>query len=188
MAKIKHVVIDTNVLSLARKIDADCGIVGLIVDVYGDVGIADYPQLLKMDYCQGVRNLLSHHDIGDDQVADFLLNYDGSVNLNRIKNDPADLKLIIFAINNPGSFFLTCETGLLALAEDRQVGHACFKAAAHRLDSSSGGLFCDSAYNTSGMFDPNGGHPFFHYGNNARCQQCDKTGKCETKNKPPKYG
>ncbi|MDD5037109.1 MAG: hypothetical protein PHE55_20475 [Methylococcaceae bacterium] len=187
MTEVKPVVLDTNFLALLSKIDVDCELVDLIIWIYGNTGIADHPQLLKMDYCQGLPKLLNHHGISDEQVAIFLWTYKGAVNLQRIKKDPVDLKLILFAIDNPGAMFLTCETGLLALAEDQKVRHACFKAATHKLDTSiGGGLFADPAYRTSLMFESEGNHPFFHYSNNKRCPKCDALGRCATRKSPPR--
>ena len=181
MTDALYVVFDTNFFEYLKWIDGNCELVELIINSYGNMGIADHPQLLIMDYCKNLPQQLNNHGITDEQVAIFTMSYRGSISIQRIKRDPTDLKLIIFAIDNPSSIFLTCETGLLALAEDQKVRHACFKAAAHELDTLVGGLFGDPTYKTASMFEPGGCHPFFHYKNATRCPQCDAAGKCKTR-------
>jgi hypothetical protein len=179
------VVIDTNFFGLLNRIDSDCELIDLICESYSSKGFADQDQLAMMDYCQDLKSKLQHHGVSDEEVSEFIFNYSGKMNLARINEDPVDLKLIVFTKNHGSASFLTCEAKLLELCEEQNIRHSCFKATLHHLDGCVGGIFNDAAYCTNDMFDRNGGHPFFHYADNRRCDCCDKSGFCVTRTNPP---
>lgn len=179
------VVFDTNFFELLSWIDEDCQLVDLLCDTFEGQGIADHDQLVLMDYCQGLVEKLAHHAITDEQVMEFVFRYQGALSLQRILNDPSDLKLVVCVIKNSGSVFLTNDWRLLSLSDQEHLEHWCFKAAIHQLDQKSGGLFNEQDYQTQSMFDEAGKHPFFHYENDKRCPLCDSKNQCSTKSKPP---
>ena len=186
MPKCHLVVFDTNFFGWLSKIDANCELVDLICDVFNGNGIADHCQLAKMDYCPGLSQILSHHNITDEQTIAFLISYKGRLNLQRVHNDdPTDLKLVVFTAQNQDSVLLTCETILLQLSDELGLHHWCLKATIHRIDQDTGGLFDQPAYLTEAMFDEFGRDSFFHYGASKRCHLCDSKNQCLTKIKPP---
>jgi hypothetical protein len=181
----RWVVVDTNVFAWLQRIDDECGLIDLICDAYSGRGVADHGQLAIMDYCLRLSSHLKHHDVTDEQVIAFTLDYLGRFNLSRINDDPVDLKLVVFAIEHKGSWLLTCETKLLQLSEEQGVHHACFKAAIHNLHTCVGGIFNDDGYATAEMFETGGRHPYYHYSNDRRCGQCDSSRLCATRQRPP---
>ncbi len=186
MRESRLIVFDTNFFESLSWIDADCALIDLLCDAFAGQGVADHDQLAKMDYCLGLPAKLAHHDITDEQVAEFIFQYRGALNLQRILKDPSDLKLVVCVIQNPGSVLLTNDWLLLRLSDQEHLEHWCFKATIDQFDRAIGGLFKDPAYPTRSMFDDNGTHPFFHYRADKRCPLCDSKNQCLTKNQPPK--
>jgi len=180
---LTNVVFDTNFLGNLHKVNADCGLVDFLCDLYDSKGIADHQQLKDMDYCNCLTNKLTHHGITDEQVLAFIINYRGNTNLEHIASDPVDLRLIVFVKENGVSVFLTCEAKLLQLSKELGLNHWCFKAAIHQLDTQFGGIFSESGFDFKQMFDAKGVHPFFHYAKNTRCSQCHDN--CQTHKAPP---
>ena len=163
------VVFDTNFCGSLRQIDANCELIDWLCDIFSGKGVADHDQLAKIDYCRGLADKLAHHDITDEQVAKFIFYYQGALGLDRIEEDPSDLKLVVCVIKSPGSVFLTNDWQLFRLSDQERLEHWCFKAPIHHQP----------------MFDEAGKHPFFHYGNDKRCPLCDSKNQCSTKSKPP---
>ncbi len=164
------------------QINSDCSLlVGLLCDVYQKIGIADHPQLNKMDYCIHLSEKLKHHNITDEEVVLFLMTYSGKLNLRKIfdfdenTGDIVDIKFIVFTQKNESSIFLTCERRLLQLCRELKLEHWCFKASIHHLDKQIGGISQEKEFNTSQMFDADGTHPFFHYSKDNRCLECHDT-------------
>lgn len=187
MGKWRKVIFDTNFFGWLNRIDTNCELVELLCELFEGKGVADYPQLLKMNYCLELRASLSHHNITDEQTALFLISYKGRLNLQCVHDDdPTDLKLVVCAVQNGGSVFLSCESALLQLSDELGLEHWCFKAAIHKLDGAIGGVFGEPIYQTQSMFDTAGTHSFFHYyAKNKRCPQCDTKSRCQTKSNPP---
>jgi hypothetical protein len=158
-------------------------LVDFLCDVYDSKGVADHQQLKKMDYCTCLTNKLAHHDITDEQVIAFVMDYRGHLNLEHIASDPIDLKLVVFVKDNDLSVFLTCDAKLLQLSKELGLKHWCLKAAIHQLSESLGGIFGESEYEFEQMFAEKGEHPFFHYAKNTRCSQCHDN--CQTHKSPP---
>lgn len=180
------VIIDTNFFARLNKVNRDCGLVDLICDLYDGDGIADHGQLAIMDYCTDLSDRLGDHGVSDEEVVEFALGYQGKINLDRIRQDPTDLKFIVFALRSPSAIFLTCEILLLKLSCEQNIKRACFKAAIHALHEGIGGLFDDENYQTARMFDEGEGlDPFFHYTTLRHCEKCDPTRKCRTQIAPP---
>ena len=186
MRESRLVVFDTNFFEHLSWIDEGCQLVDLLCYAFEGQGVADHDQLALMDYCRGLATKLAHHAITDEQVMEFIFRYQGGLSLQRIRNDPSDLKLVVCVIKNTGSVFLTNDWLLLRLSDQERLEHWCFKAAIHQLDQKSGGLFNEPDYQTQPMFDDPGRHPFFHYGNGKRCPLCDSKNQCLIKSKPPK--
>lgn len=179
-----NLVFDTNFLRNLHKIDKDFSLVDLLCDAYNNrIGVADLQQLRRIDYCICLSDKLQDHNITDEQVISFMLNYKGGINLEHIMDDPVDLKFIVFVKDNISSVFLTCEAKLLQLSKELKLNHWCLKAAIHHLSEHIGGLFGESDYKTEQMFDVNGASPFFHYSKNTRCTQCHDD--CPTHKSPP---
>ncbi|HOW75531.1 MAG TPA: hypothetical protein P5102_05535 [Candidatus Competibacteraceae bacterium] len=185
MREGRRVVFDTNFFEFLSWIDEDCQLVDWLCEIFAGHGIADHDQLALMNYCRGLAGKLAHHDITDEQVAEFIFRYQGALSLQCILQDPSDLKLVVYVIKNQGAVFLTNDRMLLRLSDQEGLEHWCFKAVIHQLDLRIGGLFNEPDYQTQLMFDQTGKHPFFHYENGKHCPLCDSKNQCLTKSKPP---
>ncbi len=193
MPSTRTAIIDTNFIQRAYKVDPSCDLLELICDAYSAQGIVDHAQVAKISYCDNLTERFADHRVTDEQVAEFMLSYQGQFKLDRVVRDPVDLKLVVFAMQHiENCTFLTCEARLLELSEQQGIGRACFKAALHQLDEQIGGLFDGATYQTDAMFIPledietSRRDPFFHYSLALRCPPCHPSSHCKTHRKPPR--
>jgi hypothetical protein len=94
----------------------------------------------------------------------------------------------VFAVGHAGSILLTCDTRLLRVAASYDVQRACFKTAiAYANQCFGNGVFDDDAFDTDAMHTA-GAHPFFHYGNDKLCPQCDPRWECDVRRDQQKSG
>ena len=182
------VVIDTNNVDRVHAVDATCGLVDMIVLVFGSFGVGDRQQLALKPHCVDVLQKIKDHGTSDDEAALFVMSYKGHCRIDRIIEDPVDIKLLVFALKHSSSVFVSCDRRLLMLAAELSQKRACLKAALHKVHVAAGGLFGDQSYTTAAMFDATGKDPFFHYMCDTRCSSCDPTGECDTRRSPPAMG
>ena len=182
------VVIDTNNVDRVHAVDTTCEVIDLIVLVFGTFGVGDLRQLARKPHCVDVLRKIRDHGTSDIEVALFVMNYKGHCSLERIIEDPVDIRLLVFALKYPNSVLVSCDRRLLMLAADCGQRRACFKAALHKVHVDTGGLFGEPGYTTAAMFDPAGNDPFFHYAYKRRCTSCDHDDGCRTRHSPPAPG
>ena len=182
------VVIDTNNVDRVHAVDTTCALADMIVLVFGSFGVGDLQQLARKPHCVDVLRKIKDHGTSDEEAALFVMNYKGHCRLDRIIEDPVDIKLLVFALKYPNSMLVSCDRRLLMLAADLSQKRTCFKAALHKVHVDMGGLFDDPSYTTAEMFDRAGKDPFFHYTCDTRCLSCDPEGECDTRRSPPAMG
>lgn len=177
--RFEFVVIDIScVKDRLCKVDPDCGLMGLMVDSFnGSHFVMDQEQLSKIDCCQKVSPLFC--TTSDEDIAAFILNSPSELvpKIKRIAADLADLRLLLFCIQNAGkSVLIACDKGLLYAAHAYGVPHYCFRAAAGYADQVfDGGASAQYAWH---VIRADGRDPFLNEKNNRYCRGCDPKELC----------
>lgn len=159
------------------KVDPDCELMGLMVDAFGGRVVMDAEQLAKIDCCQDADPLPCA--LSDEVVADYIYNSspDLKIKADKIANDPADLRLLFFCVQENGrSVLLACDKALLYAAHGYGVPHYCFKAAASYADIEFDGQL--SAQYAWQVIKADGIDPFLNEKNNRYCAGCDPKKRC----------
>lgn len=184
MTPFSEVIIDTNMFAWLKKINADACLFDILCEAYGGKPICDKKQFDIIDYFPELVGKVFFHDATDEEVAYFVMAYAKPQQLQKLMQDPADLKMLVYAIRKKSVQFLSCDRRLLILAREQGVSSACFKAAIHFLHEQLGDLFSSQDYQIADMFNASGTHPFYHYGHNKYCPQCDPKDQCSTRSVP----
>jgi len=181
------VVVDTNFFSRLKKVDGDCGSVEFVIFCFGPSAIADLNQLKKMPHCQNINVFFTDHGISDEKVMTWINSHSDQGIVARLRkhavsDDLVDIKLLQYAKGTDASTLLTNDKWVLFMANDMHVQHFCFKAAFSETDTCmDGGLSDGHDYSTEQMKEPRKkfkNDPFFHYGCDTHCPQCDPNNLC----------
>lgn len=172
----RAIVFDVNFLSLMHCIDEACDLIDYICACFGGYPVGDEHQLRKMDYCEHVPNEIGHQNVTDDDIAMMIGEWE-SLSFARVARDPADLRLLAYALRESG-ILMTCDAGILRLAHEMDVEHWCFKASLWEADEAlDGGIVGDPHYKTE-LMEEAGANPFFYRCCCTRCAKCDPPREC----------
>jgi len=183
-ARYHNVIIDTCFLSCLHNCDPQCELLEIVIDHYGQRGIGDWRQLQLCTYCQeAIENHLNDHGISDEAVTLWMAaqppdRYD---RLARLAEDPADLKLLVYAVNNHG-ILLSCDGLLLQCCHLYDVPHRCLKAVMMEVDRGWGGSLLEGYSSVrQALHQHLQNHPFVQIGFDRHCQKCDPHNTCDTR-------
>ncbi len=164
------------------RVDPGCDLIDYISITFDGESCGIIEQLEKLKQCVSERvvdHIIQHISISDEDLADFIMTEGPSIPaLDRIAEDPYDLKILAYHKMHNAKAIITCDRRLLYAADKLGLAHSCFKAALHMADNRfDAGITADPAYNTNPMLE-NGNDPFFHYPNNRYCGGCDPGNQC----------
>lgn len=176
MTGSRAIVFDVNFLSLMHCIDETCDLLDYICECFEGYAVGDEQQLREMDYCKHVADEVAYQDATDEEVTKMVYSW-ASLSFERVKRDPADLKLLAYADRENG-VLMSCDSGVLRLAHGMEVEHWCFKASVWEADKAmEGGIAAEPAYKTE-IMEQDGRNPFFYRSCCTRCGVCDPPQNC----------
>lgn len=181
-ARYRTVLIDTCFLACLHACDPRCELLGLVIDYYGERGVGDGRQLRLCTYCRdAIADHLGDHGISDEAMASWLdkQSSDKARRLIQLKDDPADLKLLVYALKHGQAILLTCDQGLLQCCHLYDVPHRCFKAALVEVDLElDGALLTEYTAVAQALNRSPPSHPFVQLGHDRHCPKCDPGRAC----------
>lgn len=189
MTTERVVLLDTNIFQNFRALGGNgCELLEFVIECHGDVAEGDAPELKIIDYCDPMLPDagIADHGISDEQALAWFASQsaENAEFLRKLINSRtcADLKLLMRGIDLKGrEVLITCDSGLLSAAARWDVSRRCFKAAIDATDKCMGGGIRDSEDWGTDQMEVRGTHPYFHYGHDLRCPQCDPKSKCKTR-------
>lgn len=189
-----YIIIDTSIIDRVYKVDNSYSVIEWIIEGYSGKGIGDHAQISKTWNCPSLAHCIQDHGITDEEVILFTSRYQDMPRLRRLRDpreDPVDLKLLLFAQRHASSILVTGDKRLLYCAAEFNLKRSCFKAALHHTDEifGQGTIYDNDSYNTEEMFEQLSfivkRDPFFHYLDRSKCEQCHPKNDCPTIVNPP---
>ena len=176
--------LDVNVLTRLSEIDPACELVEFLGACLDGQCYIYEPQARLAPCPSASLDCCSTIDVTDDEAAAFLYGYAGSLKIDRLLDEPGDVKAVCHATTHHNSVVVSCDRGVLIVCTDIGLEHYCFKAVVGLMDSFlSGDVFGSGRYRTRDMFIPNERmqNPFFLYGFDRHCVVCDPRGRCTSR-------
>lgn len=177
------VLLDVNVLTRLSEIDPQCELVEYIAATFdGECCIDERQASMAPCPCQSWSNCQTI-DLSDEE-AGTLISALSIKDIDKLLDEPGDFRLTAYAIGRRNSIMVSCDRRILILCSKIPIEHYCFKAVMKKTDRFLGGdIFQSGRYPVCKMSSPSrdNKNPFFHFGVDKHCPQCDPAEACHTR-------